>query len=88
MLYVSQPASPDISEEKATHLVNEHLVQHPGCKSTPAKTPGGKDTLLPWLHLSDSCGIRKQAQRQADVLRKINEDVKVTDDTWLVSKPQ
>lgn len=28
------------------------------------------------------------SERQADVLRKINEDVKVTDDTRLVSKPQ
>lgn len=28
------------------------------------------------------------SERQADVLRKIDEDVKVTDDTRLVSKPQ
>lgn len=31
---------------------------------------------------------RAGSERQADVLRKISEDVKVTDDTWLASKPQ
>ena len=31
---------------------------------------------------------KADSERQADVLRKISEDVKVTDDTWLVSKPQ
>lgn len=31
---------------------------------------------------------KADSERQADVLREINEDVKVRDDTWLVSKPQ
>lgn len=31
---------------------------------------------------------KADSKRQADVLRKINEDVKVTDDTWLISKPK
>lgn len=47
--------------------------------------PRSKDTLFLWLALSDGCGLR---DGKAASLRKINEDVKVTVDTWLVSKPQ
>lgn len=62
---------------KTTDLVNAHMAQQSECNATPPQTPGGKVTLFPWLHLWDSCGIRRSESRLRDRLMFSGRSVKM-----------